>query len=198
MAAWLGAAILAGPGSTPTAARRASGWSWGSLPRGLFAVGAGTLQFSLGPLGASLKLGAGILRRRELCFERRAQLGLLPPGPLAELGHLPVRTVPVRPGRLGSLLHPSRALLGGLGARFGVVGQAARSGDSLVSLLLRGGHPLLSGPLGLGHLYLRGFPRDHGCLLSGSPRSERLRQLRVGLQGRGPRLLGVSLGLLTA
>ena len=70
----------------------------------MFAVGAHTLQLSLGPLGASLKLGAGVLRRRELCFEHRPQPGFLaeldhlPPGFLAELGQLPVHPVAFRPG----------------------------------------------------------------------------------------------------
>ncbi|HYA52550.1 MAG TPA: hypothetical protein VEG33_15435, partial [Streptosporangiaceae bacterium] len=87
------------------------------MPGGLFSAGAGTLQLSLSPLGPSLQLGARVLCRRELRLERRSQLGLLPPGILAELVQLAVHTVAVRPGRLGSLLHPGRALLGGLGAR---------------------------------------------------------------------------------
>ena len=72
------------------------------------------------------------------------------------------------------LLYPGRALLGGLGARLSVVGPVPRSTDSLVPLSLRGGHPLLSGPLRLSHLYLSGLPRGHGCLLGGSPRGKRL------------------------
>ena len=164
------------------------------MPGGLFSASAGTLQLGLSPLGSSLQLGVRVLRRRELRLERRSQLGLLPPGILVKLGQLPVHTVAVRPGRLGSLLYPGCALLGGLGARLSVVGPGPRSTDSLVPLLLCGGHPLLSGPLRLSHLYLRG----HGCLLRGSPPSKRLRQLRVGLQGSGVRLLGLSLGLLTA
>jgi hypothetical protein len=82
--------------------------------------------------------------------------GLLPPGILAKLGQLPVHAVAVRPGRLGGLLYPGRALLGGLGARLSVVGPVPRRTDSLVPLLLRGGHSLLSGPL-------RPAPTAHGA-----------------------------------
>ncbi len=46
---------------------------------------------SLGLLGAGLKFGAGLLRRRDLGVERRTQLGLVPRCVLADLGHLPVR-----------------------------------------------------------------------------------------------------------
>ena len=45
--------------------RRVSGLSWGGLPGRLVAVGAGTLQLSLGVLGVGLKPGAGLLCRRD-------------------------------------------------------------------------------------------------------------------------------------
>ena len=58
--------------------RRVSGLSWGGLPGRLVVVGAGTLQLSLGVLGAGLKPGAGLLCRRDPGFQRRPQLGLVP------------------------------------------------------------------------------------------------------------------------
>jgi len=62
----------------------------GGLLGRLVAVGEGTLQLSLGPAGAGLEGGAGVLCRCDLGLERRPQLGLVPRGVLAGLGHLPV------------------------------------------------------------------------------------------------------------
>ena len=69
---------------------RARGLCRGGLLGRLVAVGEGTLQLSLGLLGASLEGGAGVLRRCDLGFEHRPQLGLVPRGVLTGLGHLPV------------------------------------------------------------------------------------------------------------
>jgi len=108
--------------------------SWGGLPGRLVAVGAGTLQLSLGVLGAGLKPGAGLLCRRDLGFQRRPQLGLVPRGVLADLRHLPVRILegPVQlcAGRLGSLPRPGLSL----------ADPGLRAGHRIVPLLLRRGH----------------------------------------------------------
>jgi len=168
--------------------------SWGGLPGRLVAVGAGTLQLSLDVLGAGLKPGAGVFCRRELGFELRFLLGLVPRGVLADLRYLPVRglagTVQLRAGRLGSLPRPGRVLLGIAGPGLGLARPAVR----LVPLLLRPGHPLLRGPLVLGGPCLRG----RGLLLGGSLGRQRLGQLRIGLQRRQARLPGISLGLVAA
>ena len=74
----------------PAASCRAWGLCRGGLLGRLVAVGEGTLQLSLGPLGAGLEGGAGVLCRCEPGFERRPQPGLVPRGVLAGLGHLPV------------------------------------------------------------------------------------------------------------
>ena len=89
------------------------------------------------------------------------------------------------------MLRAGRVLLGisGLGLGFGGPGLCAS--DRLVPLLLRRGHLLLRGPLGLGGPFLRGL----GLLLGGSLRRQRLGQLGIGLYRRGARLLGIGLGL---
>ena len=69
---------------------RAWGLCRGGLLGRLVAAREGTLQLSLGPLGASLEGGAGVLCRCDLGFERRPQLGLVPRGVLTGLGQLPV------------------------------------------------------------------------------------------------------------
>ncbi len=166
------------------------------MPGGLVTVGAGTLLVGFGVLGA------GVLHRCGLGFERRPQLGLFPGGGLAELGHLLVGggagPVQLGVGRLGSLLRPGRLLPGSPGGRLGLLRPAVRAAHRLVPLLLRRQHPLGGGPFGLGDPGLRGFPRGRRRLLGGRRRRLRLRQLRSGLQHRGTRLLGVGLSLLGA
>ena len=113
------------------------------------AVGAGMLQLSLVLLGAGLEPGAGVLCRRDLGFEPRFLLALVPRGVLAGPPYLPVRglagTVQLRAGRLGSLPRPGRVLRGGPDPGLCLARLAVR----LAPLLLRRGHLLLGGPLGL-------------------------------------------------
>ena len=98
------------------AARGAFGLSRGGLPGRLVTVSAGTLQLSLGVLGAGLEGGAGVFGRRDLRFEPGPQPGLVPRGVLAGLGHLPVGglagPVQLRAGRLGRLPRLGRVLPG--------------------------------------------------------------------------------------
>ena len=87
-------------------------------------------RIGLGLLGAGLKPGPGVFRRRDLRFEPGAQLGLVPLGVPAGLRHLLLRSVahPVqlRPSRLGRLPRLRRVV------------------PSLVSLGLGLGEPCLS------------------------------------------------------
>lgn len=149
-------------------------------------------------LGAGLKFGAGVPRRRDLGLKRRSQLGFVPRGVLADLRHLPVPglagPVQLHAGQLGSLPRPCRVLLGIAGARPGFTRPAVRAAHRIVSLLLRRGHPFLSSPLGLGNP----CPRGNGLPLGDSLRRKRLRQPRSGLQCRSARLPGSSLGVLAA
>jgi len=121
------------------ASRRAWGSCGGGLLGRLGAVGEGTLQLSLGLLGAGLEGSAGLLGRCDLGLERRPQLSLVPRGVLPGLGHLPV----------SGLAGPGRVLLG-------VPGPGLCGGHRVVPLLLRGGYPLLRVPPGRGGPCLRG------------------------------------------
>ena len=173
-----------GSRGAPAAARGACGLSRGGLPGRLVTLRAGTLQFSLGVLGAGLEGGAGVFGRRDLGFEPRSQPGLVPRGVLAGLGHLPAGglagPVQLRAGRLGRLPRLGRVLPGTAGPGLG-----------LARLILRG-------PLGLGDPCLRGLVRGHGVLLGGSLRRQRRGQPRIGLLRRSTRLSGLTLGLLGA
>ena len=131
----------------------------------LVTVRAGTLQLSLGVLGAGLEGGPGVFGRRDLGFEGRSQPGLVPRGVLAGL-------VQLRAGRLGRLPRLGRILPGAPGPELGRR------------------RPLLGGPPGLGNL----CPRGLGLLLGGSLRRQRPGQPGIGLLRRSTRLSGLSLG----
>ena len=114
------------PGA-PAASRR----PWGGLPGRLVAVGADTLQLSLGVPGAGLKPVAGLR-----C--RRAQPRPVPRGVLADLRHPPVRIlagpVQLRAGRPGRLPRPGRVLPGSCGPGPGLARPGLRAGHRLVPL----------------------------------------------------------------
>ena len=151
-------------------------------------------RISLGPLGAGLKPGPGLLGRRELSLEPGPQPGLVPLGVPAGLRHLllrgPAHPVQLRPSRLGRLPRPRRVLPGlggpGLGLghpRLGPGRPGLRAAHRLVPLLPRRGHLL---------------PRGPRLLLGGGLRRQRLGPPRLSLRCRSTRLPRISLGPLAA
>ena len=151
-------------------------------------------RISLGPLGAGLKPGPGLLGRRELSLEPGPQPGLVPLGVPAGLRHLllrgPAHPVQLRPSRLGRLPR-----LGQL--RLGLPGAGLKPGPGLLGrreLRLEPGLVLLGVPAGLRHLLLRGPAHPVQLRPSRFGRLSRLGQLRLGLPGAGlkpgPGLLG--------
>jgi hypothetical protein len=132
------------------------------------AVGEGTLQLSLGPLGAGLEGGAGLLCRCDLGLERCPQVDLVLRGVLPGLGYLSV----------SGLAGPGRVLLG-------VPSPGLCAGHRVVPFLLRGGYPLLRVPRGV----LADLPRLQVCGHAGTV------QLRAGGLRGLPRLGRVLLGV---